>query len=65
MHRQFFKKFVMFIFFDIFYKSITVFVDDFSTQSDANSHLGCMREKLKMCRTTILVLNPEKTYLML
>ena len=29
----------MFIFLDLLYKSMIVFVDDFSTQSDAESHM--------------------------
>jgi hypothetical protein len=55
----------MFIFFDLLYKSITVFVDDFSIQLDADGHLGCVREALMRCGTAKLTLNPEKTYLVL
>jgi hypothetical protein len=42
-----FQKLVMFIFSDLLYKSMTVFVDDFSTQLDIKSHLECVREALK------------------
>ena len=38
-----FQRLVMFIFSDLLYKSMTVFVDDFSTQSDEGSHLECVR----------------------
>lgn len=37
-----FQRLVLFIFSDLLYKSITIFVDDFSTQSDANNHLECV-----------------------
>ena len=53
----------MFIFSDLLYKSMTVFVDDFSIQSDKESHLECVREALKRCRMARLALNPENTYL--
>ena len=42
---------------------MTMFVDDFSTQSDAESHMECVREALKRCRKARLALNPDKTYL--
>jgi hypothetical protein len=58
-----FQRLVIFIFSDLLYKSMTVFVDDFSTQSNTESHLECVREALKRCRMTRLALNPEKTYL--
>lgn len=58
-----FQRFVMFIFSDLLYKSMTVFIDYFSTQSKINDHLKCLRDALKRCRKVRLALNPEKTYL--
>ena len=58
-----FQRLVMFIFLDLLYKSMTGFMDDFSTQSDAESHMECMREALKRCKNARLALNPEKTCL--
>ena len=58
-----FQKLVIFIISDLLCKSMTVYVDDFSTQSDEGSHLECVRKTLKRCKTTRLVVNPEKTYL--
>ena len=43
-----FQRLVMFISSNLLYKSMIKFVDDFSTQSDAYSHLACMRVTLKM-----------------
>lgn len=40
----------MYIFSDLLFKSMTVFVDDFSTQFSVNSHLECVREALIRCR---------------
>ena len=45
------------------YKSTTVFIEDFNTQSEVCSHLECVREALKRCRKVRLAFNPEKTYL--
>jgi hypothetical protein len=58
-----FQRLIMFIFFDVLYKLMTVFVDDFSIQSDTESHLECVRDALKRCRMAKLALNLEKTYL--
>ncbi|OAE35250.1 hypothetical protein AXG93_1162s1260 [Marchantia polymorpha subsp. ruderalis] len=58
-----FQRLVMYIFTDLLYKSMTVFVDDFSTQSSAGEHLQCVREALIRCRRMQLALNPEKTFL--
>ena len=58
-----FQRLVMFIFSDLLYKLITVFVDDFSTKSDEGSHLECVRKSLTRCRTAKLSLNLEKTYM--
>ena len=58
-----FQRLVMYIFTDLLYKSMTVFIDDFSTQSNSSQHLGCVREALVRCRQMQLVLNPDKTFL--
>ena len=58
-----FQRLVMYIFTDLLFKSVTVFVDDFSTQSSASSHLECVREALFRCRKMQLALNPDKTFL--
>lgn len=58
-----FQRLVMSIFSDLLYKSMTVFIDDFSTQSGIEDHLGFVRESLERCRQSQMALNPEKTYL--
>ena len=58
-----FQRLVMYIFTDLLYKSMTVFIDDFNTQSNSSQHLGCMREALVRCRQMQLALNPDKTFL--
>ena len=58
-----FQRLVMYIFSDLLYKSMTVYIDDFNTQSSVGDHLECVREALKRCRKVRLALNPEKTYL--
>ena len=58
-----FQRLVMFIFSDLLYKSMTVFVDDFSIQSDVENHMKCVREALERCKKDRLALNPDKTYL--
>ena len=58
-----FQRPVMYIFSDLLYKSIIIYIDDFSTQSNSNQHLGCVREALVRCRQMQLALNPNKTFL--
>ncbi|BFI32702.1 hypothetical protein MPTK2_3g07970 [Marchantia polymorpha subsp. ruderalis] len=58
-----FQRLVTYIFSDLLYKSMTVFIDDFSTQSSIGEHLQCVREALIRCRKMQLALNPEKTFL--
>jgi len=60
-----FQRLVMSIFSDLLYKSMTVFIDDFSTQSDVDSHLQLVRESLERCKKARMALNPDKTYLAL
>ena len=42
---------------------MTIFIDDFSTQSSTSQHLQCLRETLVRCRQMHVVLNPDKTFL--
>ena len=58
-----FKRLVMYIFTDLLYKFMTVFIYDFSIQSNRSQHVGCVREVLIRCRKMQLVLNPDKTFL--
>ena len=53
----------MYIFTDLLFKSMTEFVDDFSTQSSASLHLECVRESWIRCRRMQLALNLDKTFL--
>jgi hypothetical protein len=57
-----FQRLLMYIFTDLF-KSMTVFVDYFSTQSNVNDHLHYVKEVLIRCRKLRLTLNPDKTFL--
>ena len=58
-----FQRLVMYIFSDLLYKSLTVYIYDFNMQSSVDDHLEYVRETLKRCRKMRLALNPEKTYL--
>ena len=53
----------MYIFTDLLYKFMTIFIDDFNTQSNTSQHIGCVREALIRCRKMQLALNPDKTFL--
>ena len=57
------QRLVMYIFTDLLYKSMIVFVNDFSIQSSSSQHLGCMREALIRCRKMQLAFNTDKTFL--
>ena len=58
-----FQSLVMYIFTDLLFKYMTVFVDDFSTQSSASTHLEYVREALIRCRKMQLAWNLDKTFL--
>jgi hypothetical protein len=58
-----FQRLIMYIFTDLLFKSMTVFVDDFSTQSNTNDHLQCVREIFIRCKKIQLALNSDKTFL--
>lgn len=44
------QRLVLYIFTDLLFKSMTVFVEDFSVQSSTSSHLECVRVTLIRCR---------------
>lgn len=54
-----FQRLVMYIFTDLLFKSMIIFVDDFSTQSSVSSHLECVREALVRCKNMQLAFNPD------
>ena len=58
-----FQRLVMYIFTDLLFEFMTVFVDDFNTQSSTSQHLESVREALMRCRKAQLALNPYKTFL--
>jgi hypothetical protein len=51
------------IFSDLLHKSMSVFIDDFSTQTNAANHYDMLRECFVRCRHNQLALNPTKVYL--
>lgn len=53
----------MYIFIDLLFKSMIVFVDDFSTHSNASDYLQCVREVLIRYKKMQLALNLDKTFL--
>lgn len=48
---------------DLLHTSMTVFIDDFSTQSSRDEHLACVKESFERCRRTGIALNPDKIFL--
>lgn len=58
-----FQRLVIYIFTNLLFKFILVFVADFSTQSSASQHLECIRVTLIRCRGKKLALNLDKTFL--
>ena len=58
-----FQRLVMYIFTDLLYKSMRVFIDDFNTLLKSSQHLGCVRETLVRCRQMQLALNLDNTIL--
>ena len=53
----------MYIFTYSLFKSITMFIDVFRTQSNSDDNLECVRLALVRCRTMRLALNPDETFL--
>ena len=58
-----FERLVMYIFTDLFFKSWTIFIDEFSTQYSISQHLECARDTFFRCKMMQLALNPVKTFL--
>ena len=58
-----FQRAMSFAFSDLLHKSMTVFIDDFSTHSLATEHLHWVRECLIRCRRTGIAVNLDKLYL--
>ena len=58
-----FQRLVKYIFSDLRFKSMTIYIDDFKTQSSTKEHLHCVRETLVRCGQMRFALNPDKTFL--
>ena len=58
-----FQILIMYIFTDLLFKFMTVFVNDFSTQSSASQHLEYISEVFIRCKKMQLALNLDKTFL--
>jgi len=58
-----FQRAMIFAFFDLLHKSKTVFIDDFSTQSNKTIHLELVKETFKRCRRSGITLSPDKIFL--
>lgn len=54
---------MIYAFFDSLHKSMTIFIDDFSTQSFIVDHLDCLRESFDHCRYIEIALNPNKIFI--
>jgi hypothetical protein len=57
-----FQRVMTFAFSDLLHKSMTVFIDDFSTHSKREDHLYWVRECLIRCRNTRIAINLEKLF---
>ena len=53
----------MYIFTDLLFKLMTVYINDFNTQSTNDNHVESVRLALVRCRNMRLALNPNKTFL--
>ena len=53
----------MYVFTNLLFEFMTVFIDALSTQSSASSHLECVKETLVRCMKMRLALNLNKTFL--
>ena len=58
-----FQRLVMYIFIDLLFKSMTVYIDDFNIQSNSDNHMESVRLALVGCRNMRLALNPDRTFL--
>jgi len=50
-------------FFELFRKSMVVFIDEFSTQTSREEHLEMLKACFQRCRKVDISLNPEKVNL--
>ena len=48
---------------ELLHDSMTVFIDDFSTQSSEAEHLECVRKSFACCRRAGIALNPSRIFL--
>ena len=58
-----FQRLVMYIFTNLLFTSMIIFIVDFNTQSNRDDHLKCVRLAFVRCRTIRLALSPDKTFL--
>ena len=58
-----FQRAMTYAFSDLLHKTMTVFIDDFSTQSEIATHIECVRQAFERCRMAGIALNPEKLFL--
>ena len=58
-----FQRAMSFAFLDLLHRSMTIFLDDFSTHSSATEHLYWVKECLIRCRKIGIAVNPDKIYL--
>jgi len=52
-----FQRAMIYAFLDLLYTFVTVFIDNFSTQSAEDNHLVCVRESFERCRKTGIALS--------
>ena len=57
-----FQRLVIYIFTDLLFKSMTVYIDDLNTQSTSKDHVESVKLALVRCRKMRLALNPDKTF---
>jgi hypothetical protein len=57
-----FQRVMIFAFSNLLHKSMTVFIDDFSTHSKREDHLYWIHECLIRCRNTRIAINPDKLF---
>ena len=58
-----FQRAMTYAFSELLHKSLTVFIDDYSTHSTEAEHLHWVRECLLCCRRSSIAVNPFKLYL--
>jgi len=58
-----FQRVMTYAFFELFRKSMVVFIDEFSTQTSREEHLEMLKACFQRCRKVDISLNPEKVNL--